>query len=232
MLLNEVFGETHGKLNPKIWNGFDLKPEILEHLKLIADKFIEYLEIPEGSVSDVIFTGSNANFNYTKFSDIDLHIVVDEEKLGSSCKDFIEKYFKAAKTEWNDEHDITIHGYDVELYAQPKDDDLAATGIYSVLNKKWIARPSPITAHSINSKAVSAKADEIKSKIDSIISGNLGPDTAHDIKDKIKKLRKAGLENGGEFSTENLVFKELRNSGYLDKLSKYYLKSYDKKLSL
>ncbi len=32
-------------------------------------------------------------------------------------------------------------------------------------------------------------------------------------KDKIMKMRKAGLERKGEFSEENLIFKTLRNTG-------------------
>jgi len=42
------------------------------------------------------------------------------------------------------------------------------------------------------------------------------------LKNKIKKYRQAGLNSDlGVFSTENLVFKLLRNYGYLDKLTKY-----------
>lgn len=40
------------------------------------------------------------------------------------------------------------------------------------------------------------------------------------LKNKIKKYRQTGLDTGGEYSTENLVFKILRNTGYLEKMVK------------
>jgi hypothetical protein len=51
-------------------------------------------------------------------------------------------------------------------------------------------------------------------------------------KEKIKNYRQAGLEKNGEFSNENLVFKVLRRSGYIDKLYNFQDKLIDKKLSL
>ena len=52
------------------------------------------------------------------------------------------------------------------------------------------------------------------------------------IKDKLKKFRKCGLEDKGEFSYENLVFKFLRRNGYLGKLSELKNKITDETLSL
>ena len=52
------------------------------------------------------------------------------------------------------------------------------------------------------------------------------------LKDKIREMRSSAIRKGGEFSIENLVFKELRNSGYLEKLSSYITKIEDRSLSL
>ena len=49
---------------------------------------------------------------------------------------------------------------------------------------------------------------------------------------KLKKYRQCGLESGGEFSIENLVFKYLRRNGYVGKLLDYRNKFMDKKLSM
>ena len=51
-------------------------------------------------------------------------------------------------------------------------------------------------------------------------------------KDKLRDMRSAAVRRGGEFSLENLAFKELRNLGYIDKLSDYITHIEDKDLSL
>ena len=57
-------------------------------------------------------------------------------------------------------------------------------------------------------------------------------DLAEKLLDKIKRMRKAGLAEGGEFSVENLVFKKLRDNGVIEKLMKIKNDEIDKKLSL
>jgi hypothetical protein len=57
-------------------------------------------------------------------------------------------------------------------------------------------------------------------------------EAANAIKDEIGKLRKAGLDRAGEFSVENMVFKELRRDGtieeIIDTLADLYSKIYSK----
>jgi hypothetical protein len=57
-------------------------------------------------------------------------------------------------------------------------------------------------------------------------------DQFENLKNKLKNMRGAAIQKGGEFSMENLAFKELRNRGYLDKMSKYEKSLQDKSLSL
>ena len=45
-------------------------------------------------------------------------------------------------------------------------------------------------------------------------------------------MRRAGLDQGGEFSVENLAYKILRNLGYLDRLSRALDDQIDRGLSL
>ena len=52
------------------------------------------------------------------------------------------------------------------------------------------------------------------------------------LKDKIKKYRSCGLERGGEYSNENLVFKFLRRNGYIQKLFDNKNELIDKTLSM
>jgi hypothetical protein len=59
-----------------------------------------------------------------------------------------------------------------------------------------------------------------------------GMESIDKVKDKLKKYRTAGLEDGGEMSDENLVFKVLRRNGYIQKLFDFQNEYQDKKLSL
>ena len=55
---------------------------------------------------------------------------------------------------------------------------------------------------------------------------------AESLMEKIRKLRRAGLESEGEYSVENLAFKTLRNTGYLTKLSDLKREAYDAMMSI
>ena len=233
------------KLNPDLWiagedvatSGWELKPDVAVALNKIADEFIKFLAVDSSSVTDVIFTGSNANYNWTDISDIDLHIVLDMQagKICPTCPsdNFITDCFQAKKNLWNSTHDITIYGFDVELYAQDAaQSSVTDSGIFSLKNNKWIQVPE-FKQITIDNIAVKLKSEDIMNQIDSLLdsqSDNLSDLNA--IKDRIKKLRSSGLQKGGEFSIENLAFKALRNLGYLAKLSDYIKNIEDRDLSI
>ncbi len=229
--------EYHDTLNPKLWEQNKLNERVAEALERIAQEFIEFLSIPSSSVSDIIITGSNCSFNYSKLSDIDLHLIVNEKKACPDCPgSFIEDCFKAKKNLWNLNHDIKIHGYPVELYAQPEGDKLVAAGIYSVRKKKWIKQPSfgnPVPP-TYDDTSVKSKAGEIMDQITSLIDDKVTDrDSVQILKDRIKRLRQSGLEkNSGEFSVESLAFKVIRNNGFIEKLNNYIKTLEDSSLSL
>lgn len=231
----------NSELNGALWkrseDSWQLLPEVEVALKKIADEFIEFLGVDLASITDVILTGSNANYNWTDISDVDLHIVLDM-RSGQICPtcpsdNFIEDCFQAKKTLWNSTHNITIHGFDVELYAQDASEtSVADSGIYSIRANKWIQLPE-FKQITIDNSAVKLKSEDIMNQIDSLIDAqtdNLGDLNA--IKDRIRKLRSSGLQKGGEFSIENLAFKALRNMGYLEKLSNYIKNIEDRDLSI
>ncbi len=227
--------DYHDELNPAFWNGSSLKDEVKKALNKIAQEFIEYLDVTQQSVTDIIITGSSCGYNWTKLSDIDLHLVIDfkSENFCPSCVgDFIADCFQAKKTLWNSTHDVTIFGFDVELYAQDAAEKHIAPGVYSLKNDKWIQEPV-FNKPSYNSDSVKMKAGEIMDQIDNFIE-TLSDDIAsiEELKEKIRKMRRAGLQTAGEYSVENLAFKTLRNNGYLEKLSNYLNKIKDKSLSI
>tara|TARA_R110000824_G_C15200596_1_gene675643 strand:+ start:1462 stop:2334 length:873 start_codon:yes stop_codon:yes gene_type:complete len=230
-MLEVIVGKK--SLNPKIWDGTVLKPDVEELLLKIAHHFAEYLDIPKSMIKDIIFTGSMAHYHYGPKSDIDVHLVVDYKDIDENVE-LVRKLLRAKKSLYNNRHDIKIKGYDVELYPQDESEPHHSTGIYSVVNGEWIAQPVPHVG-SVDKQLVNRKAESLVDSAKSIFSAEdpqSRVDKLQKFKDKIINMRRSGLQKDGEFSVENLVFKELRNNGFLEKLLKTINKSIDKTLSL
>ena len=237
--------EYHDKMNPKIWNDeVNLKPEIRAKLMQIASAWAKFAKINPMEIKDIIFTGGNANYNYTPKSDIDLHLVINRDDFGhdnecdcSSCninRMFIDEYLQDKKVLWTLTHsEINIYGYPVELYAQDVTDvPHQGQGVYSVMYDHWIQLPEFLNLHFESDPLLNNKVEYYMKMIDKVIADRSDEDTVSRIKEKIKNMRGAAIAKNGEFSFENLVFKELRNAGYLDKLSDYEKTMKDKALSL
>jgi predicted amidophosphoribosyltransferase len=231
-LITESTLQYHHSLNQDIWNGDTLDPEIRDKMLEIAKNFHEQLELPDFKILDIIFVGGNCGYNYTKYSDIDLHLVLDTtSKRCKECGIDMDDFLDTKKKYFNLKHDINIYEYDVELYAQTKDDKLESAGVYSVLHNKWLKHPEFNKDYKIDNNLIDRKAKQLKIKIDRIIKTH-DYDELKALSTKIKHYRKSGLAKHGETSIENLVFKELRNTGYIDKLKGAKLKAIDNQLSL
>ena len=223
--------EYHDTLNPKIWDGEELKPEVQAKLLQIAKKWATFAKIPDFAITDIILVGGNANYNWTKFSDLDLHVVVNREDL-ADCPDLLDDYLQNKKQLWALVHDITIYGHDVELYAQDKETPYPKKqGVYSVKDKNWSAQPKH-EAVDFRGPALLAKVKQYTERIDTLISTNAEDESFSKLKEKFKNMRSSGLKKIGEFSMENLIFKELRNRGVIDKMTQYLQSRQDEKLSL
>lgn len=213
--------KQHDKLNPLLWNDDDtLKDEIRIALLRITKRFIEFSNLVEYKFNDIIFTGSLANYNYTNNSDIDLHIILDFSQVSDNLE-FAEELLKLKKTIWNDNLPIQIKGFTVEVYYQDINEILHASGTYSLMNNTWVIKPIKKIVN-INTNNIKLKAAELMNKIDALETNtdkNNWLESYERLKEKIKAYRQSGLDSGGEYSTENLVFKTLRNSGYLTKLT-------------
>lgn len=225
-------------LNPKIWSesGETMNPKVRLRLLEIAEQFIEYLKV-DILVSDIIMTGSLANYNWSNYSDVDLHVVCDFSQFDESQLPLYQELFKLKKTLYNDQHDIKIFGYDVELYVQDESEPHASTGVYSVLYDEWINKPKKESV-TIDQKSIERKSKDWMKTIDMLIE-NLDDESIEEaktmiskMKEKIKKYRTSGLQKGGEYSDENLVFKVLRRNGYIQKLFDFEKDYINKKLSL
>ena len=149
----------HDELSPAAWNGNEMKPEVRIRLIEIAQLFVEYLDVAGFEVYDVVLTGSLANYNWTEFSDFDLHVVTDYRDL--RCDDLAEAFYRAKKTIWNEQHDITIYGHEVELYVEDVSEPPVSGGMYSVLNAEWLKTPAQENPN-INDTAIVSKVLELK----------------------------------------------------------------------
>jgi len=221
---------------------FILKEDIRDKLLQISNEFIEFIGI-DFFIYDIILTGSLSNFNWSKYSDVDLHILVDYNEFDDNgtnsiaYHEIMKEFFDAKKQLWNKSTDIKIKNYEVELYIQDVDEKHLSTGVYSILNNEWVVEPKKLeSAFDLDDRKILSKAEEYTKQIDQLVdfyeNGENVSDDVNNLKDKIKKFRQSGLDNGGEYSYENLTFKLLRRNGYIEKLMDIKTSIRNKKLSL
>lgn len=223
---NIAYNET---LAPEAWNGSNIKKDVRYKLLQAAKLFIDSLDIPNFKVIDIVLTGSMANFNYTKYSDFDVHIITSYSDL--QCDDLAAEFYQAKKKIWNDDHDVIVRGHEVEMYVEDINEPPIAAGVYSLLDDTWVKQPSYLPP-SVDDGSVGHKVQDLIVKINKTIAS---ADEALDIQrllHKLRKMRQSGLDQGGEYSVENLAYKILRNQGYLDRLSAAIRDQQDRALSL
>lgn len=222
------------ELNPLIWDAEEIKEDVKEMLLKIAIEFIKSCRIEEYSYKDIVLVGSMANYTYTPESDIDIHIVMDFSQFKIDEK-LIGEYFDTKKDLWSNDHDIKIKGHTVECYIQNSQEPYTSLGVYSLANNEWVRKPIKKFV-TVDEGDIQLKAAYFMNTIDKLEQRfKNGEDVVLDlkkIKDKIKNMRKNGLYKEGEYSTENLVFKVLRNSGYLEKLINLKNNNMDQNLSI
>jgi predicted nucleotidyltransferase len=229
-------------LNTDIWektNGeYTMKSKVRERLLKIANDFIEFLDV-NFVISDIIMSGSLANFNWSDYSDIDIHVIADFSQFNDTERPLYEDLFYLKKSIYNKKHDITIYGYEVELYVEDESqvNDVKSIAKYSILNDEWVETPVNEPVDISNSK-IKSKSQQWMNTIDKLIDNVKDEDFDEAKKlidkynDKLRKYRTCGLQKDGEYSEENLVFKVLRRNGYLEKIRNLKDELTDKKLTL
>jgi hypothetical protein len=229
---------THKSLNDKFWTNYQLDSGVRKKLIKIAKDFYKSLGI-DLEIQGIKLTGSLANFNYTENSDLDVHIMVDFSQYDGDDK-VLEDMMKSKAFIWNLKHDINIRGADVELYIQDINEKHTSTGLFSLTDNKWIKKPE-YTDPEVDEDDVRVKYNRWVYDITKLKEGlneNLSDEEYSDysnrvekLKIKLRNLRKKGLQEEGEFSTENVVFKKLRNNGFIDTLYDIGYKYYDRMFS-
>lgn len=202
-------------LNPEFWTeNKELRPEIRVSLLKIAQTFYREIEI-KAHIRDILFLGSSANYNWTPTSDMDLHLLIDFNDLQMS-PDAAKEYTKLLTKKWNEENDINIKAHKVEVYIQDVQEENEATGVYSLLNNKWVKEAMPQHI-ALDKNLIQQKYTLWVSKINKAISSQ-NVENLKKVMEDLVKMRQTGLKAGGEFSTENLVFKILRSRNVIGKL--------------
>lgn len=218
---------TKTELNPKLFENDVLIPKVRDALYKIATVFKDYLDLPF-EIKDMYLTGSNANYNYTDDSDIDLHLVYDFEQAGVNAE-LLSKYLVAAKKDFNDKYDIKVKGMPVELGCENINEPLVSTGVYSLGANTWVIKPnnSGIEIPDVDMNVF----NDLSSQINTTINSN-NTNAVKSLWKSIRELRKNSLANEGEFGIGNLLFKKLRNGNYLEKLRNKMYDVQSKDLSL
>lgn len=233
-------------LNTEIWDeDNNLNSRVRLKLLDIADDFMETLGIKWVKPIDIILTGSICNYNWSSYSDIDLHVIIDFSKI-SEKKHFVQEYFNSKKNEWNDSHkDLKIFGFNVELYVEDIENDSIRDGIYSLEKNSWVKMPlygniKPLSLKKEEkikhlSSILLTKIEEIEGELNKPYDSYLLSKLEYKVNkllEVLKRIRKKGLSNKGEMSVGNIIYKICRRTGYLDKLWQLKNEIYDKKNSL
>ena len=229
------FLKPKSNLHGDFWSEKTFDPEISEVLKQIVEDVIGSMDI-KAEVKDIVITGSIASYNWHKLSDIDLHILLDFEEINEDFE-LVKRMLDQSRINWNKAHDIMIKDHEVELYFQDANEDHKSNGVWSLVSEAWLVEPE-IESPELDLKTTEKKAEMLVKSIDHIenlIDDNKMPEAyqcASKLKNKISKLRSTGLSRVGIYSPENMAFKMLRNSKYLEKLSNFKIKAYDAMMSL
>ena len=93
---------TNKTLNTKLFDSeSNLLPEVREKLLKIANYFAEYSDVTI-PILDIYIVGSNASYNYTPTSDIDLHIITNYELVEATEK-ILEALYNFQNSAFNNE---------------------------------------------------------------------------------------------------------------------------------
>lgn len=234
--------EPKPQLNPRFWINGKLNSKVRLKLMDIADDFIQTLNIKWVKPLDVVFTGSLANYNWTKYSDIDIHVIMNYEEVYKNVE-FVKEYFEMKKYSWAQDHDsLRIYGFPVELYVEDSNDAASSSGVYSIERNKWIVEPKPFDDNEFDEQYVKKTAAKLMTQVDELSDMIDSTDDEYKmdvlskkvkrLNDKVKFIRQKSLKKDGEMGNGNIIYKAMRNAGYIDKLWDLKSKTYDKLNSL
>ena len=224
--------EKHDDLNPLLFENDELKPDVKEAIEKIAEQFIDGLKEDKIKfyLNDIVLVGSNVSYNYTKDSDLDIHLIANSDEL--KCPDDLYPLlYSAYRSIFNNNYDLTIKGIPAEIYVEMDKPTGKSNGIYSIYNG-WLKHPVQEDIPELDTKAFDKLFNDWESQYFDIIENVTDVDKIDDFIEDLYDLRKNSIAKDGEYGLGNLVFKEFRNLGYLDNLKELKRKEIEKDLSL
>lgn len=218
--------DKHQQLNPKLWDEDNLRPEVKEALLKVATKFEEFIDIAV-PVIDIQITGGQVTYHYTEQSDLDLHLIIDYDQI--DCDQEVLELLDTKRLLFKQKHQISIRGIPVEPGTENVKHPTVSSA-YSIKTDSWIRKPKNYSFQ-INDNQIAAQAKKLMKLIDNVLDKK-DLKTAQKLLKMIRKYRKIGLKQTGEYGIENLVYKTLRNSKYIEKLQNFIDGNLDKQLSV
>ncbi len=218
--------DEHQQLNPKLWDGNSLRPEVKIKLLKIAEQFRQFIDL-DVPVIDIHITGGQVTYHYTEMSDLDLHLIIDYREI--ECDQEVEELLDTKRLLFKQKHQIDIRGIPVE----PGTEDVnrpTVSSAFSLKTDSWIREPKNYSGK-IDSENIEKQYRYWEKIIDAVLSQN-DPEMAQKVLKLLRKYRKIGLKQTGEYGVENLVYKTLRNNKLVDKLAVYLDKELDQSLSI
>lgn len=228
------------KLNPEF---FDKEGQLNSQIRLklldIADDFIDSLKIKWVKPSDIVLTGSIANYNWSKYSDVDIHIIYNYSDVYKKT-DFVKDYFNSKKELWNSTHtELTIKDFPVEISVEDSSDPAKSTGVYSLEKNKWVKEPENMNDSKLNKEYIKKFCAKQMSKLDKLfdemdnetdkVKIKKISDEIENLYTKLKDMRGEGLASSEkEMSTGNIIWKVIKHMGYIEKLWNYINNAYDR----
>ena len=164
-------------------------------------------------------------------SDLDVHLVVDPKYIPKCDPELIDDYYMDKKTLWELTHNVTIYGAKAEPYIEkPGVVRKKSQGVYSLMRQSWVQKPEKME-EDLDEKELEKKVKNLKHKIDAFIQSE-DPEALKSLVKKLRVGRTVSLQKYGEYGFENMVFKELRNQGYIDKVRSVVVNLKSRSLSL
>jgi hypothetical protein len=222
--------QKHPVLNPKLWDGEKLKPDVRVALLRFGRAWQEFAKIPDSLVRDIIMIGGNASYFYNDTSDIDVHLLINRAELGFGP--IVDDFLADRKALWTTKHHAKVRGYSLEPYAQDICDSYSVgQGVYSLIRDEWIQKPTHSDYDPEHDRQLARKVDHWQKVIIAAIEDG-DEHKVSALKERIRAKRGAGIKKSGELNQDNLVFKELRNLGVLDRMDDFLGTHEDERLSL
>ena len=228
--LNPDFFDKEGKLDSQI------RMRLLD----IADDFVKSLEVKWVKPSDIVLTGSIANYNWSKYSDVDIHIIYNFKDVYDKT-DFIKDYFNSKRDIWNDTHEgLTIKDFPVEISVEDSNNPANSTGVYSLEKNKWVKEPEDMNDSKLNTDYIKdfcakqmTKFDELFDQIDNETDRKKLETLSNKVEalyTKLKNMRGEALKSKEkEMATGNIIWKVIKHQGYIEQAWEYINKVYDRK---